>query len=145
MVDILPRLKSGEDVNFDIIDINWHEAGLQSSGRMLIKRCRENAANTPPAGTTHARPLTVTWLCHIFPALARCQPDGGLCFKLQPGRSPEHQTKERQQRQEHKASHAANLPYPSSGSLRRTERMGRKPRNGGTLAFGDEKINVTAA
>ena len=63
-------------------------------------------------------------------------PDGrGLCFSLQPGRGPEHQTKERQQRQEHKASHAANLPYPASGSLRRTERMGRKPRNGGHLSF----------
>ena len=71
----------------------------------------------------------------MFQALARCPPDGGLCFSLQPGRSPEHQTKERQQRQEHKASHAANLPYPASGSLRRTERMGRKPRNGGHLSF----------
>ena len=71
----------------------------------------------------------------MLSALARCPPDGGLCFSLQPGRSPEHQTKERQQRQEHKASHAANLPYPASGSLRRTERMGRKPRNGGHLSF----------
>ena len=79
--------------------------------------------------------LAVTWLCHILSALARCQPDGGLCFSLQPGRSPEHQTKERQQRQEHKASHAANLPYPASGSLRRTERMGRSHVTGDILAF----------
>ena len=69
----------------------------------------------------------------------------GPLFYLQPGRSPEHQTKERQQRQEHKASHAANLPYPASGSLRRTERMGKEPRNGGILAFGDGKSNVTVA
>ena len=71
----------------------------------------------------------------MFSALARWQPDGGLCFKLQPGRSPEHQTKERQQRQEHKASHAANLPYPSNGNLRRTERRGRKPSNRGLVAW----------
>lgn len=71
----------------------------------------------------------------MFSALARWQPDGGLCFKLQPGRSPEHQTKERQQRQEHKAAHAANLPYPSNGSLRRTERRGRKPSNRGLVAW----------
>ena len=44
-------------------------------------------------------------------------------FYLHPGRSPEHQTKERQQRQDEEASHAANLPYPSNGSLRRAGRM----------------------
>ena len=82
--------------------------------------------------------LASPW-CYVayqhYSALARCPPDGGLCFSLQPGRSPEHQTKERQQRQEHKASHAANLPYPASGSLRRTERMGRSHVTGDILAF----------
>lgn len=47
---------------------------------------------------------------------------------LQPGRGPEHQTKERQQRQENKASHAANLPYPRAGVCA-VPGAWRKPRN----------------
>lgn len=42
---------------------------------------------------------------------------------LNPGRSPEHQTKERQQQQDDKASHAANPLHPLSGDLRRAERL----------------------
>ena len=82
-----------------------------------------------------ASPYGVTWIDqHAFSP--RPVPAGrGPLFYLQPGRSPEHQTKERQQRQEHKASHAANLPYPASGSLRRTERMGRSHVTGDILAF----------
>ncbi len=40
--------------------------------------------------------------------LPRPVPAGrGLCFSLKPGRGPEHQIKERQQRQDDEASHAA--------------------------------------
>lgn len=52
-----------------------------------------------------------------------CRKQGGAFVMLNPGRSPEHQTKERQQQQDDKPSHAANPLYPLNGDLRRAERL----------------------
>ena len=51
------------------------------------------------------------YLHHVY-APARCQPDGGPLFYLHPGRSPESQAKERQQRQDDERRQALNAKIP---------------------------------
>lgn len=86
---------------------------LSRASGAAIKKVPGQCANTPPAGTARERTLlsyTVVLLSMFRPR--RMPPDGGLCFVLHSGRSPEYQTKERQQRQDDKASHAAWPPLP---------------------------------
>ena len=72
---------------------------------------KKGAEKCPGRYDALASPWSYVAMLHVLSP--RPVPAGrGPLFYLQPGRSPEHQTKERQQRQEHKASHAANLPYP---------------------------------
>ncbi len=82
---------------------------LPPAPRMTVKKASGGASNTNPTDTArYALPLVLRGYLHFIYALARLPPDGGLCFKLNPGRSPEHQTKERQQQQDNEAFHAAN-------------------------------------
>ena len=82
--------------------------------RMPINKVSGRCVTTFPTGTARVRPLFVRGYGFMF--LPRPVPAGrGLCFSLKPGRSPEHKTKERQQRQDDEASHAANLLYPQAG------------------------------
>nr|DAY82338.1 MAG TPA: hypothetical protein [Caudoviricetes sp.] len=81
---------------------------------MPINKVSGRCVTTFPTGTARVRPLFVTRLWfHVFapPGASRTGP----LFYLKPGRSPEHKTKERQQRQDDEASHAANLLYPQAG------------------------------
>ena len=57
------------------------------------------------------------YLHHVY-APALLATGRGPLFYLHPGRSPESQAKERQQRQDNEASHGGQLLYPC-GSMRR--------------------------
>ena len=114
-------------------------APCQGRAERAIKKVPGQCANTPPAGTAHERTLlsyTVVLLSMFRPR--RMPPDGGLCFVLHSGRSPEYQTKERQQRQDDKASHAAWPPSPAT-ELALCRARGGQPRSERVVACRTEK------
>ena len=102
---------------------------------VVMKKVPERCVNAAPAGTARERPLYVTrFLCQSRFCPRPGAAGRGPLFYLHPGRSPESQAKERQQQQDNKASHAANLPYPPKRSLRRAERVEGQPRNAWLVA-----------
>ena len=80
----------------------------------MLKKASGRCANTNPTDTaryTRSHMLRGFYLHHVY-APARCQPDGGPLFYLHPGRSPESQAKERQQRQDDERRQALNAKIP---------------------------------
>ena len=82
-------------------------APLPRASEVAIKKVPGQCVNTPPAGTARERTLMlhgcqVHTFCPVLVLAGR-----GLCFILHSGRSPKHETKERQQQQDNKAPHAA--------------------------------------
>ncbi len=73
----------------------------------LQKRRRAGATNTNPTDTARYALPCVTRLAVFFSPRPEL-PGRGPLFILHPARRPEQQTKDRQQRQDKKASHAAN-------------------------------------
>ena len=86
---------------------------------LLIKKASGRCANTNPTDTArYTRSHMLRGLYHFIFAPALLATGRGPLFYLHPGRSPESQAKERQQRQDNEASHGGQLLYPC-GSMRR--------------------------
>lgn len=86
---------------------------------MSIKKASGRCSNTNPTDTArYTRSHMLRGLYHSIFAPALLATGRGPSFYLHPGRSPESQAKERQQRQDNEASHGGQLLYPC-GSMRR--------------------------
>lgn len=75
--------------------------------------------------------------CYMFKPRPGCSQDGAFVL-LNAGRSPQHHTKECQQQQDNKASHAATLLYQQAGVCT-APGAGGKPRNGVYVAWAGEE------
>ena len=100
--------------------------------RVAIKKALGRCLRTSPNGHGAYAPSK----CYaVLPRCLRPVPIAtktGPLFMLHPGRDPEYQIEDRQQRQDNKASHAANLLYPQKREFRRA---GRGEGNRVTLCY----------
>ena len=94
------------------------KGGLHTLAGMLKKASGWCSTTNPTDTARYTRSHMLRGLYHFIFAPALLATGRGPLFYLHPGRSPESQAKERQQRQDDDAFHGGQLLYPF-GSMRR--------------------------